>query len=242
MENELISVINEEIKNLRSQNVTSSLEKENYGGRRYLPYVFTEQGIAMLSGLLKNNIAIQVSINIMNAFVEMRKILNSSGQVFERLTTLEYKQIENEKNFNKVFNLLQNEENIIQKIFFEGQIWDSYNLIIDIIKKAKEKITIIDNYIDDSILKMIKKKNKNVEVIILTSTKSNINNLDIQKFNKEFPTLKLAKTNKFHDQFIIIDNKELYHLGESIKDLGKKCFAINKVKNKEMIELLKNII
>ena len=196
----------------------------------------------MLSGLLKNETAIKISISIINAFVEMRKFLNNNGQVFERISTLEYKQIENEKKFNKVFSLLQGEESITQRIFFEGQIWDSYSLIIDIIKKAKNKITIMDNYIDDSILKMLAKKNKDVEVVILTSNKSNISNLDVQKFNKEYPTLKLAKTNKFHDRFIIIDEIELYHCGASIKDLGKKCFAISKVENKEMLEMLKSII
>lgn len=232
----------EEVENLRFQFGTSSLMLENYGGRRYLPYVYTEQGIAMLSGVLKNEISIQVSVSIMRAFVEMRKFLSHNGQIFERLSTLEYKQIENEKNFNKVFNLLQGEENIKQKIFYEGQIWDSYSLIIDIIKKAKSKITIIDNYIDDSILKMLTKKNKDVEVVILTSNKSNIEKLDIQKFNKEYPTLKVAKTEKFHDRFMIIDNKELYHLGASIKDLGKKCFGINKIENIEFIELIKNIV
>ena len=196
----------------------------------------------MLSGLLKNEIAIKISISIINAFVEMRKFLNNNGQVFERISTLEYKQIENEKKFNKVFSLLQGEESITQRIFFEGQIWDSYSLIIDIIKKAKNKITIIDNYIDDSILKMLVKKNKDVEVVILTSNKSNISNLDVPKFNKEYPTLKLAKTNKFHDRFIIIDEIELYHCGALIKDLGKKCFAISKAENKEMLEMLKSII
>lgn len=234
-----------ELETLRFQIETSKSENsvnEARGGRRYLPYVFTEQGIAMLAGVLRSDIAVKVSINIIKAFVEMRKFLNSSGQVFERLSTLEYKQIENEKNFNKVFNLLQGEENIKQKIFYEGQIWDSYSLIIDIIKKAKSKITIIDNYIDDSVLKMLAKKNKNVEVVILTSTKSNIQNLDVQKFNKEYPRLKVAKTNKFHDRFIIIDNKELYHCGASIKDLGKKCFAINKVENEEFIDVIKKII
>lgn len=213
----------EESEFLRFQFETSKNKNESRGGRRYLPYVFTEQGIAMLAGVLKSEIAIKVSINIIKSFVEMRKFLNNNGQVFERISTLEYKQIENEKKFNRVFSLLQDEESITQRIFFEGQIWDSYSLIIDIIKKAKNKITIIDNYIDDSILKMLAKKNKDVEVIILTSNKSNIFNLDVQKFNKEYPTLKLAKTNKFHDRFIIIDEIELYHCGASIKDLGKNA-------------------
>ena len=113
-------------------------------------------------------------------------------------------------------------------------------MIIDIIKRANKKITIIDNYIDDSILKMLIKKNKNVEVIIITSDKSNIENIDVKKFNKEYPTLKVAKSNKFHDRFIIIDNNELYHCGASIKDLGKKCFAINKIEDISIIDKLVN--
>ena len=114
-----------------------------------------------------------------------------------------------------------------------------YSLIIDIIKKANNKIVIIDNYIDDSILNMLAKKKNNVESVIITSEKSNISKLDIQKFNKEYPVLKVAKTKKFHDRFILIDNKILYHCGASIKDLGKKCFAINKI---EDIEIIKKLI
>ena len=194
----------------------------------------------MLAGLLKSNIAVNISIKIVNTFIEMRKFLIQNGQVFERLSILEYKQLENEKSFSKIFDMLQEKDDVKQKIFFEGQIWDSYSLIIDIIKKANTKIVIIDNYIDDSILKMLTKKKNNVEVVILTSEKSNISKLDIQKFNKEYPTLKVTKTNKFHDRFIIIDNKELYHCGASIKDLGKKCFAINKIEDKQIINQVIN--
>ena len=232
---------NIEVENLKSQNVISSLSKENsYGGRRKLPIVFTEQGIAMLSGLLKNEIAVQVSINIMDAFVEMRKFLLSNGQVFDRLSNVEYKLLEqnkvlteHEEKFEKVFDELQRneKEEFKQKIFFDGQIYDAYSLIIDIIKRAKNKILIIDNYIDDSILEMLQKKNKNVEVIILTIQNNKLTKLDIQKFNKQYPTLKIAYTNKFHDRFIVIDNKELYHCGASLKDLGKKCFAISKIED-----------
>ena len=226
---------------LRSQIATLNIESNRGKHRKYLPYVFTEQGIAMLSGLLKNEIAIQVSINIMNAFVEMRKFLMQNGNIFERLTSVEYKLIEHDKKFDNIFNKLQLEDNIKQRIFFDGQIFDAYSLIIDIIKRAKKKILIIDNYIDDSILKMLIKKNKNVEVVILTSNKSNINNLDIQKFNKEYPILKVAKTDKFHDRFIIIDNVEMYHLGASIKDLGKKCFGINKIEDTRIINSILNL-
>ena len=234
-----------ELNNLRFQIETSKKEKNiltsSRGGRRYLPYVFTEQGVAMLAGILKSDIAVNISIKIIKAFISMRKFLIQNGQVFERLSILEYKQLENEKNFDKVFNMLQQKDDVKQKIFFEGQIWDSYSLIIDIIKKANKKIVIIDNYIDDSVLKMLTKKNKNVETVIITSEKSNISQLDIQKFNKEYPILKVAKTNKFHDRFIIIDNKELYHCGASIKDLGKKCFAINKIEDMEIIKQIINI-
>lgn len=231
-----------EFQNLRFQFGTLN-RKVNNGEvtRKYLPYVFTEQGISMLSGVLKNEIAVKVSVSIIRAFVEMRKFLMLNGQVFGRLTSIEHKLLEHDKKFDEVFNQLQQEENIKQKIFFEGQIYDAYILIIDIIKKANKKILIIDNYIDDSVLKMITKKNKNVEVIILTSDKSNIEKIDIQKFNKEYPVLKVAKTNKFHDRFIVIDNKEMYHLGASIKDLGKKCFGINRIKDLEIIQKIINL-
>ena len=229
----------DEYKFLRCKNFT--LNKNGRGEhRKYLPYVFTEYGITMLAGLLKSEVAVNISIKIVNTFIEMRKFLNSNGQVFERLTNVEYKLLEHDKKFDKVFNQLQQEDNIKQKIFFEGQIYDAYSLIIDIIKRANKKITIIDNYIDDSILKMLTKKNKNVEVIIMTSDKSNIENIDVKKFNKEYPILKVAKTDKFHDRFIIIDNKELYHCGASIKDLGKKCFAINKIEDISIVDKLLN--
>lgn len=232
----------DELENLRLQIATANSKNvTNISSlRRTLPYAFTEEGIAMLSGLLKNEIAVQVSINIMHAFVEMRKFILSNAQIFERLTNIEYELLEHNKKFNLVFNELQKDENFKQKIFFEGQIYDAYCLIIDIIKQAKKKITIIDNYIDDSILKMLAKKNKEVEAVILTSEKSNISKLDIQKFNKEYPVLKVAKTDKFHDRFIIIDNKVLYHCGASIKDLGKKCFGISKIEDNSFIEKIIN--
>ena len=164
----------------------------------------------------------------------MRKILYSNGQALQRISDIEgkligigYKITEHDEKIEEIFNEFEKnkKEEIKQKIFFEGQIWDSYSLIIDLIKKAKEKITIIDNYMDDSILKMLTKKNKNVEVNLLTSNKCNINKVDIQKFNKEYPTLKLAYTNKFHDRFIIIDNEELYHLRSIDKRFRSEMFC-----------------
>ena len=231
-----------EVENLRFQFGTSSLERENYGGRRYLPYVYTEQGISMLAGVLKNEIAIQVSISIIRAFIEMRRFILLNGQIFQEIDDIKGQLLEHDKKFDEVFDELQRkqESEFKQSIFFDGQIYDAYSLIIDIIRKAKQKILIIDNYIDDSILKMLSKKNKDVEVVILTSQNSNIRKLDIQKFNKQYPVLKLAYTNKFHDRFIIIDNKELYHVGASLKDLGKKCFAISRIDDEKYIKKISN--
>lgn len=221
--------------------MTSSFESKNdYGGRRKLPLVFTEQGIAMISTLIRSEIAIKTSINIMDAFIEMRKFISNNANMLNRLTTVEYKLLEHDKKFDEVLNELQNnkEETITSKIFYNGQIYDAYSLIIKIIKEAKEKILIIDNYIDDTILEMLSKKNKEVEVVILTSNNCNLTKLDIEKFNKQYPILKLAKTSIFHDRFIVIDNKNLYHIGASLKDLGKKCFGVNRI---EDINFIKNI-
>ena len=231
-----------EVENLRFQIGTSSLNKENYGGRRYLPYVYTEQGISMLAGVLKNEIAIQVSISIIRAFIEMRRFISLNGQIFQEISDIKGQLLEHDKKFDEVFDELQRkqETEFKQSIFFDGQIYDAYSLIIDIIRQARQKILIIDNYIDDSILKMLSKKNKDIEVVILTTQNSNIRKLDIQKFNKQYPVLKLAYTNKFHDRFIVIDNKELYHIGASLKDLGKKCFAISKIEDDEYIDKISN--
>ena len=241
----------EEKENMWSQIATASeLKSDKFRNKKYLPYVFTEQGIAMLSGLLKNEIAVQVSINIINAFVSMRKFLLNNGQIFQRLTNVEYTLLEqgkvlskHEKQFEEVFDELQKnkEEEFKQKIFFDGQIYDAYSLIIDIIKMAKSKILIIDNYIDDSILQMLSKKNRNVEAIVLTSPKCKITKLDINKFNKQYPSIKIVNTNKFHDRFIVIDDKELYHCGASLKDLGKKCFAISKMLDTNYIKEINKV-
>lgn len=192
----------------------------------------------MLSSLLKSEVAIKVSINIMKAFIEMRKFIANNSNIFNRLTTVEYKLLEHDKKFDEVFNELQkNQEKVFkEKIFFDGQIYDAYSLIIDIIKSAKLKILIIDNYIDDTVLEMLTKKKESVKVVILTSNKTNILKLDIQKFNKEYPILEVVQTDKFHDRFIVIDDRELYHVGASLKDLGKKCFAISKMEDLDYIE------
>ena len=230
-----------ELKVMWFQNGTT-LDNMKYRSIKYLPYVYTEQGISMLAGVLKNKIAVQVSISIIRAFIEMRRFISLNGQVFQEINDIKGQLLEHDRKFDEVFDELQRkqESEFKQSIFFDGQIYDAYSLIIDIIRKAKQKILIIDNYIDDSILKMLSKKNKDVEVVILTSQNSNIRKLDIQKFNKQYPVLKLAYTNKFHDRFIIIDNKELYHVGASLKDLGKKCFAISRIDDEKYIKKISN--
>ena len=213
-----------------SQIATSS--KYKYRGFVYIPLAFTEQGIAMLSGLLKNEIAVKVSISIMNAFVAMRKFIINNAAVFERLTTVEYKMLEYDNNFDKIFDALQKEENIKQKIFFDGQIYDSYSLLIDIIKKANKEIIIIENYVDKTILDLLAKKNKDVSVTIIGTNNLKLSELDIAKFNEQYPKLNMKYSDSYHDRFIIIDNDIIYHLGASLKDLGKKTFGINIIEDK----------
>ena len=229
----------EEYMVLRSQIVTLN-ELKRGQHKKYLPYVFTEQGIAMISGLLKNEIAVQVSINIINTFVEMRKFFLNNGEILNRLTNVEYKLLKYDERFNQIFNELQKDEKeeFKQKIFFDGQVYDAYSLIIDIIKKANQKILLIDNYIDETILKLLTRKQKDVEVVILTSYSCPITKLDLRKFNEQYPTLKIGRTTKFHDRFILIDQQELYHCGASFKDLGKKCFAVSKIEDDEYKEQL----
>lgn len=231
----------DEVKMNWSQIVTSSpKDKNKHRGKSYLPFAFSEQGIAMLSGLLRSEIAVQTSINIMDAFVEMRRFLVENSQVLQKISNMEHKLLEHDDKINYVFDELQKNktEDFRQKIFFKGQIWDSYELLMDIIKKAKSKIVIIDNYIDDTILKMLQKKNKNVEVVVITSANCTITQLDLKKFNEQYPTLKIAITDKFHDRFIIVDSKELYHCGASLKDVGKKCFAISMIDDEGVLRSL----
>lgn len=206
--------------------------------RGYLPHVFTEQGIAMLSSILKNNLAVTVSVNIIDAFVEMRKVIFSNNQIFQNLINLDFKLLEYDKKFDELFKRLNNynKDEFLSKIFYNGQIYDAYSLIVDIIESAKSKIIIIDNYIDKTALKILTKKKSNVKVTLITSNNCKLTKADRVKFNAQYPSLKINITKKFHDRFIIIDDEELYHCGASLKDLGKKCFAISKIKDNSFIE------
>ena len=215
---------------LRCQNGISK-NTVGRGGRRYLPYAFTEQGISMLSAILQSDVAIVVSIAIMRAFVEMRKFLATNSLILNRVNEIEVKQLEYQKNtdekFNEVFKYIENHSESEQKIFFEGQIYDAFSLIISIIQKAKKEIIIVDGYIDIETLNLLAKKVSGVNVKILTHENSKVTNRDIAKFNAQYPTLTIKYTTEFHDRFIILDRETVYHIGASIKDAGKKCFGIS---------------
>jgi hypothetical protein len=213
---------------LRSQNATLKNKRGKY--RKYLPYVFTEQGVSMLSAVLKSQTAIKISIQIMNAFVSMRKFIISNAQVFQRLDTLELKQIQTDQKINNVLTAIENKSiQPKQGIFFDGQIFDAYKFVSELIRGAKSSIVIIDNYIDESVLNLLTKRNKNVKVTILTKNISNQLKLDIEKYNAQYSEIEVKEFKDAHDRFIILDEKDVYVIGASLKDLGKKWFAFSKI-------------
>lgn len=231
----MFQITEQEYKNLISQFVISSSQ---WGGRRKPPFAFTEQGVAMLSGVLKSNTAIRISIQIMSAFVAMRKFISSNAQIFQRLDVVEKKQIEHDKQFDQIFDAIQSRDIKPEKgIFFDGQIFDSYKFVSDIIRTADKSIVLIDNYIDDSVLTLFSKRNKNVRVTIFTKEISKQLLLDLAKYNSQYPPIEVKEFKQSHDRFLIIDNKDIYHFGASLKDLGKKWFAFSKF-GKEAFKLL----
>jgi hypothetical protein len=210
---------NREEVNLKSQIATSNED----GGRRYLPYVFTEQGVSMLSAVLRSETAVQVSIKIMNAFVDMRKFISTNAGIFQRLDKVEQKQIETDHKFEQLFKALEDKSiKPKQGIFYDGQVFDAYVFVADLIKSAKKSIILIDNYIDESVLNLFANRNKNVSVKIFTKSISNILKQDLQKHNAQYPVIEIEKFEKAHDRFLIIDETTIYHFGASLKDLGKK--------------------
>lgn len=194
------------------------------------PYAFTEQGVAMLSAILRSNTAVKVSIQIMQAFVNMKRFISTNAGIFQRLDKIEEKQIVTDHNFKKVFQALEN-KSIVPKqgIFYDGQVFDAYTFISDLIRSAKKSIILIDNYIDDSVLKLFTKTQDKVTVTIYTKTITSTLTQDVKKYNSQYPKISLNKLTKAHDRFLILDNTELYHFGASIKDLGKKWFAFSKM-------------
>ena len=232
----------EELEKVSSRSHFVTLNKSNnYRGYniKYLPYVLTEQGIMMLSGLLKSDIAVKVNVQIIDAFVRMRKYISSNLIEQKYINQLVLEDHNSIKLLQESFSKLEEKEKV-NHIFYEGQIYDAYSLLIDILSKAKEEVIIIDNYADKSVLDMI--TNLNVKVIIVTRKFNLLKDIDIKKYNRQYHNLKVIYSDKFHDRFIILDKKVLYHSGASYKDLGNKCFAITKMEDKEYLKtIIKNI-
>lgn len=234
----MFQLTNSEVDVMVSQNAIPS--KMYLGG--HLPYAFTEQGVASLSGVLTNDKAIKVNIQIMRAFVDMRRFISANAQVFQRLDVVERKQIEHDKQINEIFDAIQDKDIKPEKgIFFDGQVFDAYKFVSDIIRSAEKSIVLIDNYIDDSVLTLLDKRKKNTQAIIFTKGLSKQLLLDLEKHNSQYPLIEIRDFRLCHDRFLIIDNKDVYHFGASLKDLGKKWFAFSKF-GKEAFKLLDKLV
>ncbi|MGP1446711.1 MAG: ORF6N domain-containing protein [Candidatus Limimorpha sp.] len=207
---------------IKSQIVTLNKGRGNH--LKYLPYAFTEQGIAMLSGVLRSPTAIEVNIRIMRAFTAMRHFLANNAQIFQRLSNIEYHQIETDKRIDEIFKRLNANTQLQQGIFYDGQVFDAYCFASDLIRKAQKSIILFDNYVDDTVLSLLDKRNNGVSATIYTRQISKQLQLDIDRHNAQYPTINVRVFNKAHDRFLLID-KEMYRIGASIKDLGKKRFG-----------------
>ncbi len=226
---------------LRSQIVTSKVD-DNRGGSRYLPYAFTEQGIAMLSGILRSPTAIEVNIRIMRAFVEMRHLITDNANVFSRINTLEQRQLVAENKIDQVFSILERNDNAPkQGIFFEGQIYDAYNFASELICSAKKSIVLIDNYVDNAVLTMLDKRSAYVSAHIVTSRINHTLQLDLERHNAQYPPITISCYTKAHDRFLFID-ENVYHIGASIKDLGKKLFGFSLMNDMSTGDILSRIL
>lgn len=234
-----------ECANLISQNATSS-----WGGRRKPPYVFTEQGVAMLAAVLKSETAIKASIQIMKAFVAMRHFMQNNMAVFTEIKSIRKQlleanihQKEADKRIDELFNRMDKYSiNEFHGLFFNGQVFDAYVLMTKLIRSAKKSIKLIDNYIDESVLVMLDKRDKNVSASIFTQTISQQLRLDISKHNEQYNPIAIRILNKVHDRFMLIDDIRLYHIGASIKDLGKKLFAITLIEDTTIIATMQELM
>jgi hypothetical protein len=222
------------LQNERNELVTNCDRLKKLKHSSVLPYAFTEQGVAMLSAVLNSKTAIQVSLQIMNAFVEMRKFITSNANVFQRLDIIEKNHLqfksETNQNFDEIFHAIDGKRlNPEQGIFFEGQMYDAYTFASDLIRSAKKSIILIDNYIDDSVLTMLSKRQNNVFATIYTKSISKQLKLDLKKHNSQYPAIMAYEFKNAHDRFLILDETQVYHFGASLKDLGKKWFAFSRM-------------
>lgn len=223
----MFQLTNIEFNNWRSQFVTSNQDRM---GLRRAPYVFTEQGVSMLSAVLKSNIAIKVSISIIESFVSMRRLISDNSLVLNKMEILEKKQLKTDNKVNCILNAIENKEvKIKSQIIFNGKIFDAHILLSKLIRKANKDIVLIDNYIDESVLSLLTKKKKTCKATIYTKAINKTLKLDLEKHNQQYPEIKIQVFKKSHDRFLILDKKEVYLIGASLKDLGKKISTISKL-------------
>ncbi len=229
----MFELTDDEIDFMVSQNVIPS--RQHLGGAK--PYAFTEQGVSMLSSVLKSKIAISVNIAIFRAFAKMRKYLLENATFFQKFAYIEQKLWQHDQNFEKVFKAIENHDiKPRQGIFYDGQIFDAYKFVSDLIKSAKKSIVLIDNYVDDSVLTLFS-KNQKIKVIIYTKNFNKQLRLDLKKYNSQYHPIEIRRFDKSHDRFLIIDDRDVYHFGASLKDLGKKWFGFSRF-DIEAIEVL----
>lgn len=230
----------EEDESLRCQ-IGTSKTVEGRGGRRYLPYAYTEQGIAMLSGVLRSEAAVQTSISIMRAFVAMRHFLAENAALLERLRGIESSQAafqqSTDERFDQVFRLLEGEIEKPQRIFFAGQMFDAFSLLTDLVGRAEREIVLVDGYVDVRTLNILAKKREGVAVAVYTSG-TRLTQDDVDVFNAQYPPLTVLRTKAFHDRFLILDGETAYHIGASLKDAGKKCFGIDLIQDEGLTKML----
>ena len=215
---------------------------------KYMPYVFTENGVAMLSSVLRSDTAIEVNIRIMRAFTSMRHFLQNNAEVFQRLSTLEYHQLEMQQHFQEsdkrieeVFRRLdEGNAKPKQGVFYNGQIYDAYNFVSDLIKSAKKRIILIDNYVDETVLTLLDKREDGVSAFIYTQQINRQFQLDIDRHNAQYPPINVETFRLSHDRFLCIDD-DVYHIGASIKDLGKKWFGFSRMEILTPDELVERI-
>ena len=233
----MFQLLKEEIPDSSKSQIATLNESGNKRGSnvKKLPYAFTEQGIYMLSTVLRGELAVKQSIFIMRAFREMRHFIANNAALFERISSVELRQLEYQKQTDKkidqLFECIGEHTETHQKIFFDGQIYDAFSLLIELIQKAEQEIILVDGYVDVSTLNVLAKKKSGVAVTIYTFPKTKLTAQDVAAFNAQYPQLDVKYTNVFHDRFLILDRKTVYHIGASLKDAGKKCFGITLMKD-----------
>ena len=236
MDDFYFELTNNEFENLRSKNLTA-----NFSKTRTNPKVFTEQGIYMLATILKSKVASQVTVYIIKTFANMRKLISQNISMFERFERIEQRLTIHDENFDKLFEALEDKTlKPKQGIFYDGEVFDAYVFINDLIKIAVDEIILIDNYIDETVF-IIFSKYPNIKIKIYTKTITKQLKLDFQKYQTQYKNIELFEFKNSHDRFLIIDKKEVYHLGASLKDLGKKWFAFSKfeIENLKILDYLK---